>query len=149
MTKTALLVCAFALAACGGKAKSGETTPAADQRSLYERLGGEPAITAVVHDFCVTTKADPRISMFFANADEPRLEKLMVEQICEATGGPCHYSGKTMKDSHATMKVGEAAFAAFIDDLTKTLDKFKVGPREKQEVLSSFNAMKADVVTVP
>lgn len=138
-------------AACGGASKTEPTAAnagsgSADARSLFERLGGLPAIEAVVKEFVKTTGADPRIAQFFTNADIPRLEQLMVEQICEGTGGPCKYTGKSMKESHTGMKVKEEHFAAFIEDLTATLDKFKVGEREKAEVLAAFNSMKVDVV---
>ena len=138
-------------AACGGKSTSEPTTTStvgsgSDTRSLFERLGGLPAIEAVVKEFVKTTGADPRIAQFFLNIDIPRLEKLMVEQICEGTGGPCKYTGKSMKESHTGMKVKEEHFTAFIEDLIATLDKFKVPEREKAEVLAAFNSMKADVV---
>ena len=137
-------------AACGGSSKpattTGGDTAATDTRTLFERLGGLPAIEAVVKDFVATTGADPRIAQFFTNADIPRLEKLMVEQICEATGGPCKYTGKSMKESHTGMKVKEEHFTAFIEDLTKVLEKFKLGEREKGEILAAFNSMKPDVV---
>src|SRR5690349_19683637 len=123
---------AMTAAACGGASKPEPTTTSgsgegsADTRPLFERLGGLPAIEAVVKEFVKTTGADPRIAQFFNNIDIPRLEKLMVEQICEGTGGPCKYTGKSMKESHTGMKVKEEHFAAFIEDLTATLDKFKV-----------------------
>jgi len=150
MTKTLITILVLALGACGGTSKTDTTggggSAATDTRSLYERLGGTEAITAVVKDFVATTGADPRISMFFTNADIPKLEQMMVDQICEATGGPCKYTGKSMKESHTGMKVRPEHFEAFIDDLTKTLDKFKVGEREKGEVLAAFRSMQADVV---
>jgi len=120
-----LLVPLFVLliAACGSKSK-GDTTPApTDNRSLYERLGKTEAIAAVVKRFVEVTGSDPRISVFFINADKARLESMMVEHICELTGGPCKYTGKSMKESHTGMKVKAEHFAAFMDDLGKTLDE--------------------------
>lgn len=142
------------LAACGGTstpaAPAGPATTAGlgdtDTRSLFERLGGLPAITAVVEEFVTATGADPRISQFFSNADIPRLKQAMVDQICEATGGPCKYTGKSMKESHTGMKVRDDDFAAFMDDLTQTLDKLNVGEREKREILAAFESMRGDVV---
>ena len=61
------------------------------------------------------------------------------------TGGPCTYSGKSMKESHTGMKVKEEHFAAFIEDLTTVLDRNKVGAREKSEVLAAFAAHKGEV----
>lgn len=144
---SALLV--VSLAACGGKGKGSSSageTAATDTRPLFERLGGKPAIEAVVKEFVATTGADPRISVFFVNADIPRLEAMMVEHICEITGGPCKYQGKSMKESHTGMKVKEEHFAAFMEDLDKVLTKFEVPAREKGEVIDAFNSMKPDVV---
>jgi hemoglobin len=144
-----------ALAACGGKGK-GETTPgnatgdtaAASDKTLYERLGGTEAIRAVVKEFMATTAADPRIDLFFTNVDAPRLEQLMVEQICAGTGGPCEYTGKTMRESHTGMGVKPEHFEAFIEDLTLTLDKLGVRDPEKSEVLTIFRSMADDIVNL-
>jgi hemoglobin len=100
----------------------------------------------VVERFVAVTGSDPRISVFFTNADVPRLKTMMVQHICELTGGPCKYTGKSMKESHTGMKVKEEHFTAFMDDLAKTLDELEVPAREKGEVLAAFNSLKADVV---
>lgn len=149
--RTVLFVVMCAVAACGGKGKDaespgGDTAAAQDTRSLYERLGGTDGIRAVVKEFVAVTGSDPRISQFFANTDIPRLEEMMVEHICESTGGPCKYTGKSMKESHTGMKVRKEHFDAFMDDLAKTLDKMNVPAREKGEVLAFFNSLEADVV---
>lgn len=136
------LLLVLALTACGSK----HTDPPPDNRSLFERLGGQPAINAVVHEFVATTKADPRISQFFMNTDSKKLEEAMDVHICSITGGGCTYTGKTMLAAHTGMKVGDDAFAAFMDDLTKTLARFKVPKREAMEVIGAFNGMKPDVV---
>ena len=146
LTRTILCLC-VALAGCGGKSRPAEPAKAADNRSLFERLGGLPAITAVVKEFVATTGADPRINMFFTNTDVPKLEQAMVDDICERTGGPCKYKGKSMKDAHINMKLETKDFEVFMEDLEKTLDKFQVPAREKAEVLASFRGNQADVVT--
>ena len=140
---------AIALAACGGHPEhiaKDQDQPPPPAKSLYERLGATPGITAVVEEFVTTTGKDPRIEQFFINADIPRLKKLMVEQICQNTGGPCHYTGKTMKESHATMHVKGVDFDAFIDDLTKTFAKLNVPAPETKEVLTAFQSLKTEVV---
>jgi hemoglobin len=116
------------------------------EKSLYERLGGLPAIQAVVDDFVGNVAADTRINQRFANTNIPLLKKHLVDQICEATGGPCKYTGRTMKAAHAGMKITEAEFNALVEDLVKTLDKFKVPTREKTELLLALAAMKNDIV---
>jgi hemoglobin len=114
--------------------------------SLYERLGGKPAITAVVDDFVGNVAADSRINGFFARTDIPRLKTQLVAQICAGSGGPCNYTGRDMKSAHAGMGVSEAHFNALVEDLVKTLDKFKVPDREKNELLALLGPMKADIV---
>jgi hemoglobin len=143
---------AASLMACGGKSKGGNTDGAgggssAAEKSLYDRLGGKDAITAVVEDFVANVAGDKRINAFFANADIPAFKQKLADQICEATGGPCKYQGKDMKTSHNGMNVKEADFNALVEDLVKSLDKFKVGEKEKGELLGALGAMKPDIVT--
>ena len=142
---------ALVLGACGGKSKPADTTggggSAVAEQPLYDRLGGKDAITAVVDDFVANVAADARINAFFANADLPGLKGKLVDQICEATGGPCKYTGKSMKESHAGMGVKEEHFNALVEDLVKSLDKFKVPEQEKGELLGALGGMKGDIVT--
>lgn len=116
------------------------------EKSLYERLGGKPAIQAVVDDFVANVAADTRINRYFANANIPRLKAQLVDQICEATGGPCKYTGQSMKDSHRGMGITSAAFDALVEDLVKTLNKFNVPEKEKGELLGALGPMKKDIV---
>ena len=129
-------------------------TPAgtADTRSLFARLGGKDAITAVVNDFVSSAASDKRIASFFkaTAADKKRLAKFkssLVDQICEASGGPCKYSGKDMKSAHRNLGVKESHFNALVEDLAAVLDKYKVGKKEKDELLGALGSMKKDIVT--
>jgi len=124
---------------------------AARERSLYDRLGGKGAIVAVVDEFVGRCAADKRINAFFAAtaSDPERLKKfkgLLVDQICEASGGPCKYMGKNMKAAHMGMGVGGADFDALVEDLVGALDKFKVGAHEKDQLLGALGPMKTDIV---
>jgi hemoglobin len=148
MISTTVLLAA-SLAACGGKAK-GTDQPAAAAAPLYDRLGKKDAITLVVKDFVEQRVAkDKRISAFFANADIPGLEMKLVEQICEATGGPCKYTGvyKDMKTAHAGMAIKDADFTALVEDLQASLNQFKVGAAEQQELLAALGKLHDDIVT--
>ena len=116
------------------------------QKSLYDRLGGLGAITAVVDDFVGNVAADNRINKFFAKTDIPRLKRLLVEQICAGTGGPCTYTGRDMKSAHAGMGINDAQFNALVEDLVKSLDKFKVPEKEKGELLGILGPMKPSIV---
>lgn len=116
------------------------------QKSLYDRLGGKPAIQAVVDDFIGNVAADPRINGFFANTNIPRLNSMLVNQICEATGGPCKYTGRDMKSAHAGMGVTDTHFNALVEDLAKSLNTFKVPEKEQNELLTALASMKGDIV---
>jgi hemoglobin len=116
------------------------------QPSLYERLGGKPAITAVIDDFIGNVAADTRINKRFGGADIPRLKARLVDQVCEASGGPCKYTGASMLDAHKGMNITDAEFGALVEDLVKSLDKFKVPAKEKNELLSALAGMKPDIV---
>lgn len=146
-----LLLVMVLVVACGGggSAKKEDTTTgggAGDGKSLYDRLGGKDAITAVVDDFVNTAATDDRIKDFFKNTDAKDLKAKLVDQICEASGGPCKYTGKDMKTVHTGMKITEDHFNALVEDLVKSLDKFKVGEREKNELLGALGGMKGDIV---
>ncbi len=118
----------------------------APKASLYDRLGGKPAITAVVDDFVGNVATDDRINHFFAHTDIPRLKMLLVEQICAGTGGPCTYSGRDMKTTHKGMGITDADFNALVGDLVKSLDKFKVPEKEQGELLAILGPMKSQIV---
>ena len=123
----------------------------AKERTLYQRLGGKKAITAVVDEFVGRVAGDNRINSFFKDtaADPQRLASFkmkLVDQICEATGGPCKYKGKDMKAAHAGMGISGGDFNALVEDLVGALDKFKVGEREKSELLGALGPMKSDIV---
>jgi hemoglobin len=116
--------------------------------SLFSRLGGVDAITAVVRDFEDRAGKDDRIKQKFARTDLDRLTKEFVDQVCEATGGPCNYTGRNMKETHENMGVTNGEFDAFMEDLVATLDKFKVGKAEQNEILSFLRTFQGEIVEV-
>ena len=121
------------------------------KKSLYSRLGGKKAITAVVDDFVTNCATDTRISRFFADAakDPARLAKFktsLIDQISMVSGGPGKYKGKNMKEAHKGMGITDADFNALVEDLKKALDKHKVGATEQSELLGALGAMKGDIV---
>jgi hemoglobin len=114
--------------------------------SLYERLGGREAIVAVVDDFVANVAADERINGFFANTDIPALKENLVDQVCEASGGPCTYEGEDMKTAHAGMGITEEHFNAMGEDMLATLEKFGVPEKETNELMTLLGSMKGDIV---
>jgi hemoglobin len=118
----------------------------APKTPLYQRLGGLPAINAVVEDFVGNVARDRRINRFFARTDIPRLKFLLAQQICQATGGPCFYTGRDMKSVHRGMGVSDRHFNALVQDLGKSLNKFKVPAREQKELVATLAPLKKDIV---
>lgn len=169
MRRLALAACVAAATACGGGAAP-ETTPgpapaggpaqplnlglppaaagpaAPAAPSLYTRLGGLDAIRAVVHDFVTRVAADARINAFFRGVDLANLERLLSEQICQATGGPCVYSGRSMRATHTGLGLTDAHFDALVEDLVAALDQFTVPAREKGELLGALGGMRGEIV---
>ena len=144
------MILAASLAACGGKAKGPETTggDGGGAATLYDRLGKRDAIALVVKDFVEQRVAkDNRINAFFANADIPGLEAKLTDQICQASGGPCTYTGKDMKTAHVGMNIKDADFNALVEDLKASLDHFKVPAREQQELIGALAPMHDAIVT--
>jgi len=117
-------------------------------QTLYERLGGKTAITAVINDFVARCAADARINRKFARTDIARLKSSLIDQVCEATGGPCTYAGRDMRTTHDGMSVTAGEFDALVADLVATLDRFSVPDAEKGELLSALAPMRADIVEV-
>jgi len=123
------------------------STSASAQASLYDRLGGYPAVSAVVDDFVKNVAADKRINGFFAHTDIPSFRQKLTDFICVGTGGPCSYGGRDMKTAHAGMGVRSRDFNALVQDLGKTLKKFKVPHHEQMELVAILGPMKKDIVT--
>jgi hemoglobin len=136
-----LAVAALHLVAC---ATMGDPPP-----TLYKRLGGREGIALVVGDFVTNMAGDSRVNARFKDMKGPDVEKLksnLADQICDATGGPCSYVGRDMKTTHRGMKITEGEWNATIENLVKALDKYKVDPKDKSELLGMLAPMKADIV---
>lgn len=131
------------LAACSNSMHDSMAMP---QPTLYDRLGGKPAIVAVVDDFVANVAADNRINHFFAHTDIPHLKAELVDQICAGTGGPCQYTGRSMKEAHQGMGVSGDDFNALVQDLQKSLNKFKVPDKDQGDLLAVLGPMKSDIV---
>ena len=121
------------------------------EKSLYDRLGGKKSITAVVDEFVGRVAADNRINGYFkVTASNPQrlatFKGNLVDQICQASGGPCKYKGKDMKSAHMGMGISGTDFNALVEDLVGALDKFKVGQTEKDQLLGALGPMKKDIV---
>jgi hemoglobin len=124
-------------------------TLSAQDRSLYQRLGGYDAIAAVTDDFIGRLVADPQLGRFFtghSTDSKMRIRQHVVDQLCAATGGPCIYKGRDMKTSHAGLGITEAQWNLGVTHLVATLNKFKVPEREQNELATALTQLKPDIV---
>ncbi|MGH8512686.1 MAG: group I truncated hemoglobin [Gammaproteobacteria bacterium] len=119
--------------------------PAAPQ-PLFERLGGQEGLTAIVEGLISNIGADPRTRLHFTNIDITGLKPKTVEYLCEKTGGPCKYTGEEIKTMAAPLQLGNADFDAFVEDLTKSLDNTRVAKADKDELLGILDKLRPDVV---
>jgi hemoglobin len=126
-----------------------QPTVEAQEKSLYERLGGYNAIAAVVDDFIGRLVTDKRFERFFvghSRDSQKRIRQHIVDQLCAAAGGPCIYTGRSMKDSHEGLNISEDDWKAAVDHLVASLDKFKVPKRERDDMLGAVSKFKNDIV---
>jgi hemoglobin len=116
--------------------------------TLFERLGGLDAVNTVVDSFVARCAEDERINRKFGRTDIPRLKTMLVDQLCEASGGPCAYAGRDMQMAHEGLGVTDGEFDALVDDLVATLNHFQVPSMEQEELLGLLAPMRGDIVEV-
>src|SRR5262245_31558039 len=127
----------------------GSTIAHAQQATLYKRLGGYDAIAAVVDDFVPRVATDPQLGKYFVGAGKDtqmHIRQLAVDFICHATGGPCVYIGRPLKQAHAGLGISEGEWDTAVKHLVATLEKLKVGKPERDELLTAIGGLKADIV---
>lgn len=137
---TGLLALAFSTAAVAAVAADKDK-----DKNLFERLGGKPALTAVVDELWAQVAADARINTRFARTNPAVFGSQLVDFLCQASGGPRKYQGKDMKTAHTGMHLSDAEFNALAEDTVKALDKFKLPSREKDEVIGLLAGPKGDI----
>ena len=144
---TRLIVIALVVLGMGGAA----VAKSKGAPSLYNQLGKKKGITKVVNDFVGKVAADSRINHFFKDdiADKKKLNHFkmeLVNQICQASGGPCKYTGKDMKTAHQGMGITDADFNALVEDLKAAMDQDNVAQDAQNQLLGALAPMKSDIV---
>ncbi len=138
------LVC-LALVACAATPPR-PAAPAKPNDALFRELGGLPAITAVTDRMLAKIDNDLRINLFFEKTDHADLRKLVIDQLCEATGGPCKYTGRSMEEAHSGLRLTDQDFAAFVEDLIAAMNELNVPKASQDKLLAILSPMKPQVV---
>src|SRR5262245_7734139 len=147
------LVVLFLLLAVSTAAAQGTAPAAASDTTVSERLGGAYPIAAVVDDFIErllvnkTLNSNPAIREARSRVPAAGLKFHVTTLVCQVTGGPCKYVGRSMKDAHAHLHITEKEWQAMVADFRKTLDRFRVGKTEQDELLVIVDGTKPDIVT--
>lgn len=113
---------------------------------LYQQLGAEPGVAQLADGLLVEIEHDPQIVSHFKDTDIPRFRKLLIEQLCELSGGPCKYSGATMQESHTGFQITQADFDNLVNHLIKVMDAQKVPVAAQNRLLALLAPMYKDVV---
>jgi hemoglobin len=116
-------------------------------KTLYEAMGGEPALRSAVEHFADLVQTDDRINFTFAEADMSKFKKLIFEQLCNLSGGPCQYTGRDMRTSHAKLNINNAEFNSLAEDLYMALDRAGIPYRLQNKLMALLAPMQHDIVT--
>ena len=119
------------------------------EKTLYERLGGYDAISAVVNDLLPRLESDSRLERFWEHRDEDKInqeKQLLIDFLCANAGGPLLYTGRDNKTSHRGMGVSETDWEKFIGHLNATLDNFQLPTQERSDVIAFIESTRADIV---
>ena len=126
------------------------TATLAQQKSLYQRLGGYDAIAAVSDEFIARLASDEQEKRFFigfSDDSKARIRQHVVDFICKATGGPCYYTGRDMKTAHAGSGISKADWERTLKIFGEVLDKFKVPEQERKDIAAAIGPLEKDIVT--
>lgn len=120
-----------------------------NEKTLYERLGGYDAISAVVSDLLPRLRGDPQLAHFWQHRSEDNLKRskqLLIDFLCSSAGGPLYYTGRDMKTSHRGMKISETNWSAFMGHLHATLKAFQVPQATCDDLVEFVQSTKMDMV---
>jgi len=143
----------FAFAAfCAASPAGADENPAPADASLigvYKDFGQRDGLVALMNDLMIELINDPRTRPFFADADQKKIKAELVDQFCVILGGPCKYTGKSMKEAHKGLAIDEAAFNALVEDLQRAMDKHHIPFRSQNKLLAKLAPMHREVINRP
>lgn len=114
--------------------------------TLYQRLGGEAGVAALVDDLMSNIELDARLEGVFAKADASAFKQSLAAQICQIGDGACSNQSASVQPALTGMKLTNEQFDAFIGDFAKALDQHEVGPNAQRELLFPLKALRGDVI---
>jgi hemoglobin len=117
--------------------------------TLFAAMGGEGVLRTAMDRFADIVEADDRINFTFAETDIPKFKQLLFEQLCQISGGPCHYTGRDMRTAHAKLMITTAEFNALAEDLYLALGKAGVSYRLQNKLMALLAPMKREIVKAP
>jgi hemoglobin len=121
-------------------------TVAANEKTLFDEIGGSEKLHMTVEEFVDIMLEDNRINFAFAQADLKVFKQRLYAQLCELAGGPCRYEGRDMKNAHAKLAVDNAQFNALAEDLYKAFDRAGVNFRAQNKMMALLAPMQKDIV---
>lgn len=120
-----------------------------DKKTLYERLGGYDAITAVANDLLPRLRSDSQLGRFWAHRGDDGIQRekqLLIDYLCACAGGPTYYRGRDMALAHRGMRINESDWTVFLGHAAATLAKFKVPEAEQRELVAFVQSLKKEIV---
>ena len=121
----------------------------AQSDALYQQLGGQPGLVALMDDFMVRLLADARMNPFFKDTDQKHIKEELVLQFCEVSGGPCKRKGPDMKKAHAGIDVTKANFNALVEVLQQSMDAQGIAFTTQNKLLAKLAPMHRDIINTP
>jgi hemoglobin len=117
--------------------------------SLYQQLGGQPGLTALMDDFMTRLLADQRMNPFFKDVDHPHVKAQLVAQFCEVSGGPCKLKGPDMKKAHEGMDITKRDFNALVEVLQDSMNAQGIAFSTQNQLLARLAPMHRDIINTP
>lgn len=122
-------------------------SPPMAQATLFDDLGGQPGVSAIVDRAVARWLADPRVGPTFADTNMTRFRHLLNEQLCAVAEGPCRYTGKDMAAAHRGLDLHRNQFNALAEDLQDAMEELGIAYHTQNRLIARLAPMQRDVVT--
>lgn len=139
-----LILCSLILAGCQTTGNNADSTSDASPQ-LYEQLGKRAGIANIVEDLLYLIVEDDRINEHFAGVDVEQFHTNLTDQLCQVSGGPCSYTGRGMRESHADMNITDTEFNALAENLILAMDKHDVPTSAQNRLIKRLVPMYPDI----